>query len=146
MSGIVLGGHYGGISQILYIGLGAIGLPWFSGWNVGLAAIAGITGGYIIGFVPAAFTIGWLTDRYISARRFHFQLLLMATGVIIIYVFGAAQFAIVTNTGFLKVVKQAVFPFIPVDLMKAAMAAGVSASILPKRSFRPDISDQFTCR
>jgi biotin transport system substrate-specific component len=116
------------------VGLGAIGLPWFTGWNGGLAAIAGITGGYIMGFVPAAFMIGWLTDRNISAKRFHFQLLLMATGVIIIYVFGAARFAIVANTGFLKTIKQAVFPFIPVDLMKAAMAAGVSASILPKHS------------
>ena len=141
LSGTLLGGYYGGISQMLYLGLGVVGIPWFTGWNSGLAAIAGITGGYIIGFVPAAFMIGWLTDRYSSARRFHFQLLLMATGVIIIYIFGAAQFAIVTNTGFLKAMNQAVFPFIPVDLMKAAVAAGMSASILPKHSLRPDFME-----
>ena len=132
LSGIILGGCYGGLSQVFYVGLGTVGLPWFSGWNGGLAAITGVTGGYIIGFVPAAFMIGWLTDRCTSARRFHFQLLLMAVGVSIIYTFGAAQLAIVMNTGFLKTMRLAVFPFIPVDLMKAAMAAGISASILPK--------------
>ena len=132
LSGIILGGRHGGLSQIFYVGLGAIGLPWFSGWSGGLMAITGVTGGYIIGFVPAAFMIGWLTDRCISVRRFHLQLLLMAAGVSIIYIFGAAQFAIVMNTGFLKTMKLAVFPFIPVDLMKAVVAAGVSASILPR--------------
>jgi len=132
LSGIILGGCYGGLSQIFYVGLGTVGLPWFSGWNGGLVAIVGITGGYIIGFLPAAFMIGWLTDRYVSARRFHFQLLLMTVGVSIIYTFGAAQFAIVMNTGFLKTMELAVFPFIPFDLMKAVVAAGVSISILPK--------------
>lgn len=132
LSGIALGSCYGGLSQIFYVGLGSIGLPWFSGWNGGLTAITGVTGGYIIGFIPAALMIGWLTDRYESARRFHFQLLLMSIGVTIIYVFGAAQFAVVMNAGFLRAMKLAVFPFIPFDLMKAAVAAGISASILPK--------------
>jgi biotin transport system substrate-specific component len=132
LSGIVLGGCYGGLSQVFYAGLGTVGLPWFSGGNGGLAAITGITGGYIIGFVPAALAIGWLASRSASVRRLHFQLLLMAAGVSIIYIFGAAQFAIVMNTGFLKTMKMAVLPFIPVDLMKAIVAAGISASILPK--------------
>ena len=132
LSGIVLGGCYGGLSQMFYVVIGTIGLPWFSGWNGGLAAITGFTGGYIIGFIPAALMIGWLTDRYASTRRIHFQLLLMSVGVVIIYIFGAAQFAIVMNTGFLRTMKLAVFLFIPWDLMKAAVAAGISASILPK--------------
>ena len=132
LSGIALGSCYGGLSQIFYVGLGTIGLPWFSGWNGGLTAITGVTGGYIIGFIPAALIIGWLTDRYAPARRFHFQLLLMAVGVIIIYIFGAVQFAVVMNAGFLKAMKLAVLPFIPFDLMKAAVAAGISASVLPK--------------
>ncbi len=132
LSGIALGGYYGGLSQMFYVGLGTMGLPWFTGWNGGFAAITGVTGGYIIGFIPAALMIGWLTDRYVSVRRFHFQLLLMAIGVVIIYIFGAAQFALVMNMGFLKTIKLAVLPFIPFDLMKAVMAASISANILPK--------------
>ncbi len=132
MSGIALGGHYGGLSQVFYVGFGIIGLPWFSGWNGGLAAISGVTGGYIMGFIPAALVIGWLTTKHVSARRFHFQLLLMAAGVSIIYILGAAQLAVVMNTGFLKTLKLAVFPFIPFDLIKAVVAAGIATSVLPK--------------
>ena len=132
LSGIVLGGCYGGLSQALYVLIGAMGAPWFSGWGSGMAIISGVTGGYIIGFIPAALMIGWLTDRHIFARKFHFQLLLMGAGVIIIYIFGAVQFAIVMNAGFLRVMKLAVLPFIPFDLMKAAVAAGISASIFSK--------------
>ena len=132
LSGIVLGGCYGGLSQVFYVVIGTMGLPWFSGWNGGLAAITGVTGGYIIGFIPAALMIGWLTDRYAAVRRIHFQLLLMGIGVVIIYIFGAAQFALVMNTGLLRTMKLAVFLFIPWDMMKAAVAAGISASILPK--------------
>ncbi len=133
LSGVILGGCYGGLSQIFYLGFGVMGLSWFTGWNGGLAAITGITGGYIIGFIPAALMIGWLTNKYTFARRFHAQLLLMLAGVAIIYISGAVQFAIVMNVGFSNVMKLAVLPFIPVDLIKAAAAAGISASILPKR-------------
>ena len=133
LSGIVLGGCYGGLSQIFYIGIGAMGLPWFSGGVGGLTAMTGITGGYIIGFVPAALLIGWLTGRYASSQKFHFQLLLMAGGVAIIYICGAVQLSIIMNTGLLSTAKLAVLPFIPVDLMKAVLAAGVSTALLPKR-------------
>jgi len=133
LSGIVLGGCYGGLSQLFYLGFGTMGLPWFAGWNGGLAVITGVTGGYIMGLIPAALLIGWLTDRYSYVRRFHFQLLLMVAGVVIIYTFGAVQFAIVMNTSLLKTMTLAVLPFIPVDLMKAAVAASISASILPKQ-------------
>jgi biotin transport system substrate-specific component len=133
LSGIVLGSVYGGLSQIFYLVFGTIGLPWFSGGNGGLAVITGVTGGYIIGFIPAALVIGWLTDRYNIARKFHFQMLLMAAGVGIIYTLGAIQFALVMNTGFLNTIKLGILPFIPVDLIKAVLAAGLSASILPKK-------------
>jgi len=132
LSGIALGGYYGGLSQIFYVGFGVMGIPWFSGGGSGLSAITGVTGGYVIGFIPAALIIGWLTSKYISARRFHFQLLLMAVGVCIIYVFGAVQFSIVMRTGFLNTMRMAVFFFIPIDLIKAVIAAGIAASILPK--------------
>jgi biotin transport system substrate-specific component len=128
LSGIVLGGCYGGLSQVFYAVFGIIGIPWFNGWNGGLATITGVTGGYIIGFVPAALIVGWLTDRCSSARQFHSQLLIMAVGVSVIYIFGAAQLAAVMNTGFLGTMKLAVLPFIFADLTKAVIAAGLSAS------------------
>ncbi len=138
LSGIALGGYYGGLSQIFYVILGVVGLPWFSGGGSGLATITGVTGGYIIGFIPAALVIGWLTNRYVSVRRFHFQLLIMAAGMCIIYIFGAVQLSIVMRTGFLKTMQLAVGFFIFIDLIKAVIAAGIAASILPKSATEPE--------
>jgi biotin transport system substrate-specific component len=132
LSAVLLGGYYGGFSQIFYIVFGAIGVPWFSGGIGGLAYVAGITGGYLIGFVPAALLVGWFTSRYISMRKFHSQLLLMMAGVVTIYIFGAAQIMIIMHTGIIDTVRLAVLPFIAVDLMKSAIVAYISASVLPK--------------
>ncbi len=131
LSGIFLGGYFGCLSQIFYLSLGTLGLPWFSS---SISGLMGITGGYLIGFVPASFVIGWLTRKFNFIRRFHFQLLLMFTGVIIIYVFGAIQFAFLMKTNFGQTMKLAVFPFIPADLMKAAIAACISASLIPRKT------------
>lgn len=130
LSGIFLGGYFGCLSQIFYLSLGTLGLPWFTSAN----GLMGITGGYLIGFVPASFMIGWLTRKFNFIRRFHFQLLLMFIGVIIIYVFGSVQFALLMKTSFAQTMKLAVFPFIPADLMKAAIAACISASLIPKKT------------
>jgi len=51
VAGVILGRWWGGISLALYAGLGAAGLPWFTGWSGGLGYLAGPTGGYIIGLV-----------------------------------------------------------------------------------------------
>ena len=130
LSGVMLGSIYGGLSQVFYILFGVIGIPWFNGFSGGFSVISGITGGYIIGFIPAALMIGWLTNRYNITKKFHFQMLLMAIGIVIIYAIGALQFSLVMNTSLSNTLKMAVIPFIPVDLIKAVIAAGLSASML----------------
>ena len=132
LSAVFLGGYYGGLSQIFYIVFGAIGVPWFSGGNGGLVYIAGVTGGYMIGFVFAALLVGWLTNKFVSMRKFHFQLLLMMTGVLTLHIFGSAQVAVIMRTGFVETLRLAFLPFIAIDLMKAVIVAFISASILPK--------------
>jgi len=128
----ILGGYYGSLSQIMYVGIGALGVSWFNGGVGGLSPLLGITGGYLIGFIPAAFLVGLLTKRFVSLRNFHFQLLLMMGGVAIIYLFGAIQIAIVLNIGISETIRLAILPFIALDLIKAVLAAGISTSILPK--------------
>ena len=136
LSGVMLGSIYGGLSQVFYILFGVIGIPWFNGFSGGFSVISGITGGYIIGFIPAALMIGWLTDRYNITKKFHFQMLLMAIGIGIIYAIGALQFSLVMNTSLSNTLKMAVIPFIPVDLIKAVIAAGLSASMLSNQKKR----------
>jgi biotin transport system substrate-specific component len=66
LAGVFLGTWWGGISMMLYIGIGAAGLPWFTGMNGGIAYLAGPTGGYIIGFILAALFLGYFTDKFVG--------------------------------------------------------------------------------
>jgi len=132
LSATILGGYFGGLSQILYIAFGVLGVPWFNGGISGLSAIMGVTGGYLIGFIPAVFIVGLLTKKFVGLRAFHFQLMIMIIGISVIYIFGATQIAILLNIGIGETIRLAVLPFIALDLIKAIIVAGISASILPK--------------
>jgi len=62
----------------MYVGLGAAGISWFNGGTGGVSAIAGPTGGYLIGFVLAALFLGYVVDRYAKTRSFRNLLILMS--------------------------------------------------------------------
>ena len=51
LSGILLGGRFGAISQLVYVLLGSVGVPVFAGWTGGIGITLGVTGGYIIGYI-----------------------------------------------------------------------------------------------
>lgn len=139
LSGALMGRSYGAASQLFYVGLGAMGVPWFAGGSGGLAGILGPSGGYFMGFIAAAALIGWLTDRDMLLRGIFGQTLLMMSAVAVIYLFGAVQFAIVMRTGLWGTLTGAVLPFIPVDLAKAAAAAAVAASLLPEAPYSEEV-------
>ncbi|MHC5035284.1 MAG: biotin transporter BioY, partial [Planctomycetota bacterium] len=98
LAGVMLGGLYGGLSQVIYVGLGAAGLPWFAGFSGGFGILTGVTGGYLAGFIAAAGLIGFVCDRCPRARRFWPQLALMAVASVIIYAFGAFCLSRVIHT------------------------------------------------
>ena len=72
ISGVILGRRWGGLSQIMYVGVGVLGIPWFAG-----SSIFGPTGGYLIGFILAAFFLGHVIDTYLHLRNFTSLLLLI---------------------------------------------------------------------
>lgn len=136
LSGVLLGSGYGSLSQVLYIALGAGGVPWFQNWSGGLTYLVhSPTLGYLIGFVFTALLIGRLTERHVAARGFVPQLGLMLAGVTVIYLAGAVYFAAFMGTGLAETVHMAVVPFIFVDLVKAAAVASISSALLPKTSY-----------
>lgn len=139
LSGVLLGGAWGGLSQIVYVGLGAAGVPWFSAMAGGVPL--GPTAGYLLGFIPAAMLIGIVNDRFPIARRVALQMVLMFAGVLVIYAFGAAVYSAFLGTGLIATFQQAVLPFIGPDLVKAAAAAGIASALLPKNTGRPDPSE-----
>ena len=131
LSGVVLGKWYGGLSQTIYVGLGAIGIPWFTTQS----ALIGVTGGYLLGFIFAAEMIGRFTDKNIQLRNFQGMLVLMFLAVGIIYAFGALQFSLIMGTNFYETMTLAVLPFIVGDVLKAGVAATIGCAITPKKAY-----------
>ena len=131
LSGVALGKWYGGLSQTIYIGLGAAGIPWFTAQG----SLTGVTGGYLIGFIFAAILVGWLTDKDIKMRSFLGMSTIMLLAIGIIYTLGALQLSLVLETDFYKTMSLAVFPFIAADIVKALVAASIGCVITPKEIY-----------
>jgi biotin transport system substrate-specific component len=121
LAGALLGPFFGALSQIVYLLLGAFGLPVFAGGASGIGVIAGPTGGYLIGFILAAFCIGLLLQ--LLGRKFYWYLLAMLFGILIIYIFGVLQLACVNRLSLVKAILLGAAPFIVVDIIKAVLAA-----------------------
>lgn len=136
LAGVLLGGRYGASSQLLYLALGACGIPWFQGWQGGLAYLTqGLTLGYFIGFVLAGLLVGSLTDKYVALRGYRGQLVVMIAGVVIILLSGTLYLSTILHIRFFDAMKLGFVPFIPLDLAKAAAVAAVSTALLPKNSY-----------
>lgn len=146
LAGVLLGRWWGGISMVTYAGLGIAGVPWFTGWGGGLGHLAGPTGGYIIGFIPAALFLGYFTDRYIRARSFFsmFGLMLFAN-FILIYIPGLLQLGLWINlvkgepTTFVGLLMMGAIPFIAGDITKAALAAAIARGVTPKAAYNGEV-------
>lgn len=121
----LLGGKRGTLSVIVYILLGAVGLPVFAGFKGGLGVLFGMTGGYIIGFVASgliycAFTALWGNKLPVTVGA-------MLTGLIACYAIGTAWFMVVYSgtkgsIDLMGALGMCVFPFVIPDLVKTALA------------------------
>jgi|Deesub1362B_J571_1020462.scaffolds.fasta_scaffold08453_5 biotin transport system substrate-specific component len=144
--GAILLGRWGGVSQIMYAGIGAAGVPWFAGWNGGIGVITGATGGYIIGFIIAAFFLGYFVDKYIRSRSFLTMLALMLfANFVLIYGPGLLQlyvwlsFVKGFSVGFWELLMMGAIPFIVSDITKVVAAAAITRVITPKRAYNGEV-------
>lgn len=124
LAGALLGSKRGALSQLTYLGMGAMGAPIFAGWMGGPAVLMGPTGGYIVGFVAAAFVVGLLAERGWDRRTWSMALA-MLIGNSVIYVFGLSWLSIWLGHFAPKssVLATGLYPFIPGDLLKLVLAA-----------------------
>jgi biotin transport system substrate-specific component len=136
LAGVLLGRNWGGVSQIIYVGVGMLGVGWFAG-----GSIFGPTGGYLVGFILAAFFIGYVIDTYIKLRNFVSILCLMLfTSFFLIYIPGLLQlgfyFYLIKGSfpGIYTLLSMGFFPFIPGAIIKIVLASSVAAVILPKNT------------
>lgn len=129
----ILGGRKGTVSILIYILLGAVGVPVFAGFKSGLGALMGPTGGYILGFLCSGLVYWFITAAF--KKRFDGKLwlliLAMLAALAVLYVFGTAWFVVIYSKtkSVIKISKAlsiCVFPFIPWDLLKIIAAASLS--------------------
>ena len=118
--GALLGSKRGALSMIVYLGSGLMGAPVFSNGGWGLSHLAGPTGGYLVGFVLAAFLVGNLSEIGWD-RKVLTTVLAMAFGTITIYLSGCLWLA--RFVGGDAVLQVGVLPFLIGDGLKIACAA-----------------------
>jgi len=114
--------RYAVIPAAAYIFLGAVNLPVFHSGTAGIGVLLGPTGGYLIGFVPAALIAGLCYE----SSRGAIQLLGLAGATAAIYACGAAWLILSTGMPFWSAIIFGVLPFLPGDLLKASVAHGIT--------------------
>lgn len=121
----LMGLKRGTLATVIYILLGAIGVPVFSGFTGGISIILGSTGGYIIGFIFTALIVGFVSDKF--KGKFVPLVISMIVGILVCYAFGTVWFAVVyANSGesatIGTILGWCVIPFLIPDAVKIAIA------------------------
>ena len=136
LSGALLGGINGMVCVLIYIFMGLIGLPVFTGGGAGFSYVLKPTFGFLIGFVFASLSVGLIAGKNpkVSTKRLSFALLF---GTLIIYFFGVLYYLIIQKFYFgnavdIKFVLWAFWIiFIPSDLLKGVLAFFTAKKVLP---------------
>ncbi len=133
LAGILLGKKWGTIAIAVWILLGLIGIPVFSQGRAGVMILLSPTGGFLIGFLAASFTMGWYLEK--KKNVFSNALASIFIGLFWIYLFGGVGFylhsiwVIHNPYSWQEIFQYAIAPFILVDLVKGVLAALVGVKI-----------------
>jgi biotin transport system substrate-specific component len=129
LSGLLLGSRWGLASMALYLFVGAIGLPVFSGGRGGIAHFFGPTGGYLFGYLLAAWLTGFISER--SRGFLFFEILSVAMGSLLIYGLGVPWLKMVTQMSWSKALLVGMVPFLIGDAVKASVALILARAVRP---------------
>lgn len=131
LCGYVLGTKYGFISTLLYVVMGAIGLPVFYGLRGGISCIiAEPTGGFIIGFIPLVLLCGAKKYLYFTKRGRWISLVAGFIGITTCHLCGILLYSVVTHINFFASAAVVSFPFILKDLILCVIAYILSGKII----------------
>jgi biotin transport system substrate-specific component len=122
--GTALGSARGALAMLLYVLVGAAGLPVFAEGSGGSEHLIRATGGYLVGFIAAAAVVGYLAQKGWD-RRFRTAAGLMVIGTLIVYAIGVPVLAGVLDLPFADALQIGALVFLPWDLAKVALAAGL---------------------
>lgn len=121
LTAAALGPARGVLGQALYLMLGAVGLPFYSEAAGGIEVLAGATGGYLVGFLPAAYLIG-LAAQHRQDRKVWRALPLFLAGQAVVFAIGVPWLAVVADLTPAQALEAGLYPFIVGGFVKAAIA------------------------
>ncbi|WP_174733093.1 biotin transporter BioY [Mesobacillus harenae] len=127
LAATILGARYGTLSVLLYLAIGAAGVPVFAEMKAGVSILFGPTGGYLVGFIPSAFFIGWLMEK--TAFTFKIAMAANTVGMFITLAFGTAWLKLAADLSWTAAMAGGFYPFIIVGLLKAAIASYVGVLV-----------------
>lgn len=128
LSAVLLGGRLAALSQFIYLLLGVIGLPVFSGGRAGLGVLFGPTGGYLIGFLLGAFIIGKMVELR-ERPGLLWIMISMVAGTISIYLLGVIQLSLVAKLTLIKSISAGIIPFLIGDVLKIIIASAITLKV-----------------
>ncbi|MFC4022428.1 biotin transporter BioY [Oceanobacillus longus] len=123
----ILGSRHGALAMVCYAAIGAVGLPVFAGFSGGPQVLVGPSGGYIFGFIAAAYVTGLILEKTKFTIRMAF--LANIVGMIVTLLFGTVQLKIVLDLGWNAAIVAGVYPFIVVGLIKAYLASWIGITV-----------------
>ncbi|MCH5583507.1 biotin transporter BioY [Shimazuella sp. AN120528] len=133
LAGSILGSRWGAISVLVWILLAAVGAPVLSGGTGGIGVLLGATGGYIFGFLLAAFLVGWVIERLGRNKQVAWWQLLLVflfVGDLVTHVIGFSWFLYVSHFSFSMDIFNKVFVvFLPGDIAKAILATILTVAL-----------------
>ena len=129
LAGAVLGARRGFASLVLLLVLVAVGLPLLAGGRGGLGVFATPSAGFLVGYPPAAYVVGWLTERGGSPYRLPWGIVAnLIGGVVVLYALGIAGIALVAGVS-VQAAAVSTWIFLPGDLVKVVVAALVARGV-----------------
>lgn len=132
---VIQGWQFAELSCIVYLLLGAVGLPVFSGYGAGLAKLLGPTGGYLIGYIPMIPIIGLFLNlgekmfKKYSIGYFVLGFVGMILGTAVAYVLGTLWYMFVAEQTLSHALEVCVYPFIGIDVVKMILALSIGSFI-----------------
>ncbi|MDY2903298.1 MAG: biotin transporter BioY [Bacilli bacterium] len=124
---------YSIVAVLIYIALGMLGVPVFAGFNGGIGVIAGITGGYIIGYLP--FTLLLSYANYYFKDKIWLQIIMIICGLICCYATGLMWFIMQTDNTFSYAFMATVAPYVLPDLIKIGIAFAIAYQLRTRLPF-----------
>ena len=132
----ILGKKKGTLAVLIYILMGAVGLPVFSGFSGGIQKLFGVTGGFIIGYLPCAYISGYFITK--AEEKKWLYPIGITLGTITCYTIGTIWFMIQTNISLLSALSTCIFPFIPGDIIKIIASTSIIYPL--RKALRPSIN------